>query len=629
MGNGVSRVRSQSTTAVARGGNDRVVALSHSSIASVTNAPPLLYTVKSSKSTPNGFHNGDVAAAFSSIEKAAGMVGGTVPQQRQETGSSSPSADDDSSPIPLTNGGSQVAGYATLNDIFGEEGKTTTKYIKRRTIGNGAYGEAFLVERNAAYQPSPTSAVEVQVSSNTLARPTQPGGFYVAKVMDLRAMAPQDRQYAQTEVMCLAHTNHFSIIKYYEHYILDCEDETVVIVTEFADHGDLHRNLSRPVTAVDPTGVEAVAAGSAAACPNLSEREAGTYFVQLLLALHHIHSRRMIHRDLKSANLLVTSRGFLKLGDFGFSQKYESTVSSESIAGTFLGTPYYVSPEMWLGRRYGKKADIWAAGVVLYEMLTGGKHPFEADSLPALQACVVESNFIPPTQQIGSAEGAAASSSAAPVSSEMLDILTCMLMKDPEQRPSTEELLRRPIMKQYLHFFEKHVAHLIADDVEKLAADPQCPRRALNFPDPADRDEVLGGIEEGLELIAKESKREMMAGDAHNYTGIVFKDSRNGVWKERYLSLEGETLVISLSLGKEAVNGGERSKRVPLSSMKSVSLCEVEDGHVRASVSSKGYKPPFAFAISMQSSNSIVFGVANATELDNWMHALLSALQME
>lgn len=109
---------------------------------------------------------------------------------------------------------------------------------------------------------------------------------------------------------------------------------------EFADHGDLNRNLNHgSIVSVDKTtGREIVAK------LQLYEREAGTYFVQLLLALHHIHSHRMMHRDIKSANVFLTSIGIIKLGDFGFSQKYESTVSSESVAGTFLGTPYYLSP---------------------------------------------------------------------------------------------------------------------------------------------------------------------------------------------------------------------------------------------------------------------------------------------
>ncbi|KPA84738.1 putative protein kinase [Leptomonas pyrrhocoris] len=574
-------------------------------------------------------------------------TGGGSPLIHSEPGNnvsrsvSSPLADN--SPIPLSDLASHV-GYIGLTDVVGAA-ENGSKYIKIRAIGKGAYGEAYIVRRNPAYDPSAHPAAEAQIQSNALANPTQPNGLYVAKIMDLRAMQTQDRQYAQTEIMCLAHTHHFAIIRYYEHYVLDSDAETVVIVTEFADHGDLRQNLystsSPPPTFLGADSFSPSNAGPGAAVDGaesgasrmlLSEREAGTYFVQLLLALHHIHARRMIHRDIKSANLLLTSRGFLKLGDFGFSQKYESTVSSETIAGTFLGTPYYLSPEMWKGKRYGKKADIWAAGVVLYELLMGGRRPFEAGGLPELRSCVLEQEFIPPTAPLPSviAECRHGESTAAPFSNDMRELLVAVFEKEPERRPSAEELLHRPIMQHHLYMFEKHVQSLASADAAKLAVDPSLDRQQLFFPDAADQTLVLQGIAEGKQVIENEAKRTISEGAAPRYEGVVYKDSHNGVWKERYLMLDGNMLTISLSKGKEAVSGGERSKRVPLSSIKSVSPCEVEDAHVRVAASAPGgYKPPYAFAVAMVSSNSIVFGVASATELDKWMHTLMRALQMD
>ncbi|KPI90778.1 putative protein kinase [Leptomonas seymouri] len=575
---------------------------------------------------------------------ATAMSSTTTHNERESNGNRSVSSPlGDSSPIPLTNLASHV-GYICLTDIVDTD-VSTSKYIKFRTIGKGAYGEAYIVKRNPAYDPSAHPVIEAQIQSNRLANPTQLNGLYVAKIMDLRAMQSQDRLYAQTEIMCLAHTNHFTIIRYYEHYVLDSDDETVVIVTEFADHGDLRHNLYststpppsffgadsssqlQPIPDVDVNGGEVRASRML-----LSEREAGTYFVQLLLALHHIHARRMIHRDIKSANLLLTSRGFLKLGDFGFSQKYESTVSSESVAGTFLGTPYYLSPEMWRGKRYGKKADIWAAGVVLYEMLMGGRRPFEARGLPELRSCVLEQEFVPPTEPPVSvvAESRYGDSAAAPFSNDMRELLAAVFQKDPQMRPSAEELLHRPIMQHYLYMFEKHVQSLVNADAAKLAANPSLDRQLLYFPDPADQALTLQGIAEGKQVIESVAKRTISESVVPRYEGVVYKDNHNGIWKERYLLLDGNTLTISLSKGKEAVSGGERSKRVLLSSIKSVSPCEVEDAHVRVAASaSVGYKPPYAFAIAMVSSNSIVFGVASAAELDTWMHTLMRALKID
>ncbi|KAG5470585.1 hypothetical protein LSCM1_01829 [Leishmania martiniquensis] len=553
------------------------------------------------------------------------------------SGSLSSGMDDNASPIPIQSSGSRV-GYVSLSDIIGSK-SSRSKYVKMSSIGRGAYGEAYVVMRNPAYDSAPLPMVEAQIQSNALANPTQPNGLYVAKIMDLRAMVSQDRQYAQTEIMCLAHTRHFAIIRYYEHYVLDSDDETIIIVTELADHGDLRRNLynnasARPFLEADSPSSAGGDGGAAGSRMLLTEREAGTYFVQLLLALHHISVRRMIHRDIKSANVLLTSRGFLKLGDFGFSQKYESTVSSETIAGTFLGTPYYLSPEMWKGKRYGKKADIWAAGVVLYEMLMGGRRPFEASSLPELRKCVVEEEFVPPTgpPTTGTVDAQRQGGGPTKFSNDMRELLVSIFQKSPEKRPSAEELLHTPVMQHYLFVFEKHVESLITSDAAALAANPSIDRQRLYFPDPADQVMVLQGIAEGKDAIALVAKRTISESAAPRYEGLVYKDNRNGIWKERYLLLDGTTLTISLSKGKEAVSGGERSKRVPLSSIKSVSPCEVEDAHVRvvtAASPTDGYKPPYAFAIAMVSSNSIIFGVASADELDRWMQALMRALQID
>ncbi|CBZ29572.1 putative protein kinase [Leishmania mexicana MHOM/GT/2001/U1103] len=553
------------------------------------------------------------------------------------TNSATSAADDNGSPIPIRQGGSHV-GYICLSDIIGDK-DSRSKYIKMSSIGRGAYGEAYVVKRNPAYDATARPMVEAQIESNALANPTQPNGLYVAKVMDLRAMMSQDRQYAQTEIMCLAHTHHFAIIRYYEHYVLDSDDETVVIVTELADRGDLRRNLYN-ASAVRPfleAGSQATTGGTAGTTDSqmlLTEREAGAYFVQLLLALHHISARRMIHRDIKSANVLLTSRGFLKLGDFGFSQKYESTVSSETIAGTFLGTPYYLSPEMWKGKRYGKKADIWAAGVVLYEMLMGGRRPFEASSLPELRMCVLEQEFVPPTgpPTSGTADANSKGGAQPKFSNDMRELLVAIFQKAPEKRPSAEELLHRPVMQHYLCVFERYIHSLISYDAAALAANPTMDRQGLYFADPADQALVLQGIAEGKEAIQQVAKRTVTENASMRYEGVVYKDNHNGVWKERYLLLDGTTLTISLSKGKEAVGGGERSKRVLLSSIKSVSPCEVEDAHVRvgnAASPTDGYKPPYAFAIAMQSTNSITFGVASAEELDRWMQALMRVLQID
>ncbi len=104
------------------------------------------------------------------------------------------------------------------------------------------------------------------------------------------------------------------------------------------------------------------------------------WFAQLCLGVKHIHSKKVIHRDIKLQNVLLTSKDEIKLGDFGISKLLEST---GDFAKTSLGTPYYLSPEICSGKEYNTKTDVWMLGCLLYELCALRK-PFEGDSLHVL-----------------------------------------------------------------------------------------------------------------------------------------------------------------------------------------------------------------------------------------------------
>lgn len=512
------------------------------------------------------------------------------------------------SPIPIS-GPSQSSAirYISFEDVIGGE-NSTSKYIRRKLIGQGAYGEAMIVQRNPAYDPAAHPGLEMQRFN--LSRETIPGMLYVAKISDLTQMRSQYRQYAQTEFICLAHSRHFAIIKFFEHFILDKDNEQMIIIMELANHGDLHHNLMS--SGIDNHGVPIQAL-------RLTEREAGTYFVQILLALNHVHRRRMIHRDVKSANLFLTSNGIIKLGDFGFSQKYESTVSSESVAGTFLGTPYYLSPEMWSGMRYGKRADVWAAGVVLYEMLMDGQRAFDANGLGELRSKVLSESVVLPAQPPevpGLQRGA--------FSAEMRELVYSIFNKNPKARPSTEDLLATPLMQHYLYIFEKHVHHLLqADDALKASNPDTYLSTQLNFPDPEDRNLVLQGLEEAKNIVMDLQKETVVPVMCE---GIVYKDNQNGIWKERYLTLSDNLLVISLSQGKFAASGSERTKAVPVDMIISCAPCTINAPYGEES---NNFLPPYGFAIAMKSMRTIVFGLATLEERNKWLTAVMKVLEID
>lgn len=93
--------------------------------------------------------------------------------------------------------------------------------------------------------------------------------------------------------------------------------------------------------------------------------DARAYIAQLLIALEFLHSRSVVHRDVKLENLLLAADGTLKLSDFGFAKIVEYRTF------TLCGTPEYLAPEVILNKGYGRGVDFWACGIVLYEMIAG------------------------------------------------------------------------------------------------------------------------------------------------------------------------------------------------------------------------------------------------------------------
>ena len=90
-----------------------------------------------------------------------------------------------------------------------------------------------------------------------------------------------------------------------------------------------------------------------------------------------MHAKNILHRDIKTQNIFITTNGVLKLGDFGISRELESI---DAKAGTSCGTPLFMPPEVCLGKPYDNKADVWAVGVILYELITL-KKPFESETI--------------------------------------------------------------------------------------------------------------------------------------------------------------------------------------------------------------------------------------------------------
>ena len=103
----------------------------------------------------------------------------------------------------------------------------------------------------------------------------------------------------------------------------------------------------------------------------------------------HIHSKNILHRDLKPKNILLTKDNQAKIGDFGISKMLDNTFD---MAKTATGTPYYLSPEVCLGQQYDNKSDMWMLGCILYELCTT-KRPFDGASLKDVLHQITNVNY--------------------------------------------------------------------------------------------------------------------------------------------------------------------------------------------------------------------------------------------
>jgi protein-serine/threonine kinase len=162
----------------------------------------------------------------------------------------------------------------------------------------------------------------------------------------------------------------------------------------------------------------------------LNEKYISIITRELLIALQFIHENGVIHRDIKAANILISKEGKVKLCDFGVAAQLTSTALKRT---TMAGTPYWMAPEVITeGATYNSKADIWSAGITIYEMATGNPPYSDKDALRAMQFITQHE----PPRLEGRQYG--------PLLKEMIAI--CLEEKQ-DLRPSAEELLKSKFIK--------------------------------------------------------------------------------------------------------------------------------------------------------------------------------------
>jgi NIMA (never in mitosis gene a)-related kinase len=191
--------------------------------------------------------------------------------------------------------------------------------------------------------------------------------IYVIKSVRIVELSGREQLEAINEVTILSKMNSPFVVRYYDSFI---DQDSLHIVMEYCNRGDLQTLLKK---------------AKEKNMSSLKENVTWNIFLQIVLGLHYLHNQKILHRDLKTANVFLMKDDsqpyfLVKIGDLGVAKLLET---STAFAKTIVGTPYYLSPELCADQPYRDKSDCWALGVLLYECLTL-RHPFEARNQCAL-----------------------------------------------------------------------------------------------------------------------------------------------------------------------------------------------------------------------------------------------------
>jgi len=170
--------------------------------------------------------------------------------------------------------------------------------------------------------------------------------MYAMKRVKISQLNTKEKENALNEVRILASLNNQNIVGYKEAFF-DEDSKTLNIVMEFADDGDLESKIQKNIKSKG----------------TFNEMELWKWLIQIINGLKYLHDNKIMHRDLKCANIFLMKNGTLKLGDLNVSK-----IVKMGMCSTQTGTPYYASPEVWGDKPYDYKSDIWSVGCIIYEL---------------------------------------------------------------------------------------------------------------------------------------------------------------------------------------------------------------------------------------------------------------------
>ena len=258
-----------------------------------------------------------------------------------------------------------------------------SNYIIGENLGSGSYGKVCIVTRQSNKE------------------------IFAMKRVKLSKLSIKEKELALNEIRILYSLNNKNIIGYEEAFY-DDESETLNIIMEYADDGDLEskiKELKKNKLFFD-------------------ENTIWNILIQILFGLKYLHDNKMIHRDLKSANIFLTKNGIVKIGDLNVSK----VLNNNKMAETKTGTPYYSAPEIWEDKLYDNKIDIWSVGCIIYEMCSL-VCPFRATAISKLAKLIKKGEYIPIPDIY---------------SDNLSNIISKMIIVNPLKRFNCDKLLKIP-----------------------------------------------------------------------------------------------------------------------------------------------------------------------------------------
>ncbi|XP_077396668.1 serine/threonine-protein kinase Nek3 isoform X2 [Festucalex cinctus] len=250
------------------------------------------------------------------------------------------------------------------------------RYSVHKIIGEGSFGRALLIQCKKTQEK------------------------YVLKEIQMPKSASRQEK-SRREAVLLSTMKHENIVAFHETFEAD---DLLCIVMEYCSGGDMLHRIRQQKS------------------KQFRIDDILKWFAQMCAGAKHIHDKRVLHRDLKSKNIFLTDNGTVKLGDFGSACALNS---SKAYARSYVGTPYYVAPEIWDNKPYNNKCDVWSLGCVLYELCTL-RHPFQAPSWKSLILKVCRGAYPPLPGHLPH---------------ELRLLLKQMFKTDPRDRPSLRTIL--------------------------------------------------------------------------------------------------------------------------------------------------------------------------------------------